>query len=89
MVETRLYHDSMHEVMVDGKQSPGSYSRIINYAANLTQIDQLVHRATECEQQITYRCESSRLLQNPGSSENPISDGSEDGTAPGQCSLLS
>lgn len=83
MVETELSHDSEHEVMVDGKQQPGSYSRVIKYDTDLAQIDQLVHRATSCEQRISYRCESSRLLHNPGSTITPGTDGADDGTAPG------
>lgn len=83
-VETYLGHDSMHEIMVDGKQAPGSYSRRIMYSANVTQIDQLVHRAHSCRQDISYRCESSRLLSSPGSNNNPGNDGSDDGTGPGE-----
>lgn len=83
MVETELAHDSMFEIMVDGKQAPGSYQRAINYGTNLTQIDQLVYRATSCRQYIQYRCESSRLLESPSSSVQPGTDISEDGTGGG------
>ena len=83
-VETWLSHDSEHEVLVDGFREPGSYSRMITYAANVSIIDQLTHRADSCKQEIKYRCESSRLLENPGTSQTPEGGGTEDGTGPGK-----
>lgn len=85
LVETWLSHDATHEVLVDGFREAGSYSRIINYDAKLTVIDQLVARADSCKQEIKYRCESSRLLENPGTGSSGDSGGSEDGTGPGEC----
>lgn len=85
LVETWLSHDVTHEVLVDGFNEPGSYQRQINYAADVEIIDQLVYRADSCKQQIAYRCESSRLLENPGTSSGGGGDGgTEDGTGPGE-----
>lgn len=84
-VETELQHDTMHEVMVDGYQGPGTYIRPITYKTNLTQIDQLIYRASSCRQFIQYRCENSRLLDNPGTGGNvPAGGVAEDGTGTGK-----
>jgi len=84
LVETWLSHDFTHEVLVDGFQPAGSYHQVITYDANLTQIDQLVHRAAKCRQEIKYRCEGSRLLAKPGGSgTGGGGNTNDDGTGPG------
>ncbi|KAL9965964.1 hypothetical protein ACROYT_G029838 [Oculina patagonica] len=54
---TVISHDSENRTLVDGYESPGSYSRSIQYSgASLSQLTSLTNVSTHCEQFIKYEC---------------------------------
>jgi len=61
-----LYHDSGDETLVDGYPGPGSYVRPVVYNAKREEIDEIINRATTCEQYIKYECYQSKLLTDAG-----------------------
>ena len=62
---TVISHDSETKTLVDGYDSPGSYSRDIHYTgASLSQLASLTKISSHCEQFIKYECHHSRLFKN-------------------------
>ena len=62
---TVISHDSEKKTLVNGHESPGSYSRNIHYTgASLSQLASLTKISSQCEQFIKYECYDSRLFKN-------------------------
>ena len=62
-----MHHENEAPTLVNGYQDPGSYVRPINYYGMYReQFDELVERASSCEQYIKYLCYTSRLLADAG-----------------------
>ncbi|XP_067054143.1 neurexin-4-like [Acropora muricata] len=62
---TVISHDTETRTLVDGFDSPGSYSRDIHYTgASLSQLASLTKSYSHCEQSIKYECYHSRLFKN-------------------------
>ena len=61
-----MSHDSMTPTVVDGYAEPGSYLRPVVYNASREELEELVSRASHCDQYIKYRCYQSRLLSHTG-----------------------
>ena len=69
---TVISHDSERRTLVDGYESPGSYSRDIHYTgASLSQLASLTRVSSHCEQFIKYECIASVLFSN----ENNVASG--------------
>ncbi|CAH8438063.1 unnamed protein product [Heterobilharzia americana] len=65
-VMTTLHHDAPDDIIVDGYQAPGSYRRKLKYGrADRDTLGELVRRAVECDQSLTYQCWNAKLLQLP------------------------
>ena len=64
---TEVHHLNEAPTLVNGYQDPGSYVRPIEYNDMYReQFDELIKRATSCEQYIKYKCYTSRLLASAG-----------------------
>ena len=62
---TVISHDRETRTLVDGFDSPGSYSRDIHYTgASLSQLASLTKISSHCTQSIKYECYHSRLFKN-------------------------
>ena len=62
---TVISHDRETRTLVDGFESPGSYSRDIHYTGtSLSQLASLTKISSHCEQSIKYECYHSRLFKN-------------------------
>ena len=62
---TVISHDSERRALVEGYESPGSYSRDIHYiGASLSQLASLTRVSSHCEQFIKYECCASVLFAN-------------------------
>nr|KAG5692255.1 hypothetical protein BaRGS_011755 [Batillaria attramentaria] len=60
---TSIGHDSQDWITVNGYQDPGSYVRMIKYAADdMLAMEDIIERADRCRQFIDYMCNSSKLL---------------------------
>ena len=61
---TVISHDSESRTLVDGYDSPGSYSRDIHYTgASLSQLASLTRVSSHCEQFLKYECYGSLLFR--------------------------
>ena len=56
---TVIGHDSEARMEVDGYESPGSYSRKINYDLPIEVITAIIKTSMKCEQFIKYECHAS------------------------------
>ncbi|WAR06589.1 NRX4-like protein [Mya arenaria] len=61
-VETWIRHDSMGLITVNGFQAPDYYVRKINYDTGLMGLTEVIERAVSCKQEITYKCNNSKLM---------------------------
>lgn len=66
IAQTLVGHNSENEVLVNGFNEPGSYVRRVRYETGILELEALIERATSCKQLISYKCNNSRLLANPG-----------------------
>ncbi|ESO94302.1 hypothetical protein LOTGIDRAFT_118711, partial [Lottia gigantea] len=62
ITKTKISHDSMSRITVNGYDEPGSYVRLINYVTDLPELTEIIERAQSCRQFIQYFCNNSRLL---------------------------
>ena len=64
---TEVHHENEAPTLVNGYQEPGSYVRPIDYHSMYReQFDEIVARASSCEQYIKYECYTSKLLVDAG-----------------------
>lgn len=68
--ETDVGHNSENPVTVNGYDPAGSYVRNVRYSAGIEELNELVERATSCEQFISYKCNNSRLFAMPPDGSN-------------------
>lgn len=61
-VETWIRHNSMGLITVNGFQSPEYYERKIEYETDLAGLTEVIERSDNCEQEILWKCNNSRLM---------------------------
>lgn len=62
-VETWIRHDSMGLITVNGFQAPDYYVRKVVYETDMAGLTEVIERAVSCKQEITYKCNNSRLME--------------------------
>lgn len=62
-VETWIRHNSMSLLTVNGFQAPDFYVRKVQYETDIAGLTEVIERAVSCEQDIEYKCNNSRLMQ--------------------------
>ncbi|XP_053372962.1 neurexin-4-like [Mercenaria mercenaria] len=61
-VETWIAHNSMRLSTVDGYQAPNYFVRKVEYESDLAGLTEVIERSDNCEQEILWRCNNSRLM---------------------------
>lgn len=62
IVRTRVYHDALNLITVDGFQAPNFYKKAIDYKGDIFSLTNIIERSAACSQNLEYRCNNSRLL---------------------------
>eukprot|EP00072_Mus_musculus_P072777 XP_017174540.1 PREDICTED: synaptonemal complex protein 3-like [Mus musculus] len=58
--------EDMHEKSMEGSNPEKPYAMTLNYGGSLEQLEALIDGSEHCEQEVTYYCKRSRLLNTPG-----------------------
>ena len=61
-----VQHNSTELARVKGSNPEKPYAMILNYGGSLEQLEALIDSSEHCEQEVTYYCKRSRLLNTPG-----------------------
>ncbi|XKL68715.1 hypothetical protein PGB90_006484 [Kerria lacca] len=64
-VITEIHHRNEEPTIVDGFQEEGSFKQDIIYEADMSQIEFLINRSSNCWQSIRYDCQQSKLFNSP------------------------
>ncbi|KAL4229221.1 biological adhesion [Mactra antiquata] len=70
-VETWIRHNSMNLITVNGFQAPDFYVRKVVYETDIAGLTEIIERAVSCEQEISWKCNNSRLMMQTDNTQNP------------------
>ncbi|KAM8934053.1 contactin-associated protein-like 5 [Pelodytes ibericus] len=62
---TSVQHNITELTTVHGALGGRSYSMVLNYTSSTEQLEAMINSSEYCEQEITYHCKNSRLLNSP------------------------
>lgn len=61
-----IQHNITELTQVQGSNAEKPYSMTLNYGGSMDQLVALIDGSEYCEQEVTYHCRRSRLLNTPG-----------------------